>query len=230
MLTQKHYFVTGTDTHIGKTIVSAALLHQLNQTQDVRAVGIKPIAAGAYTSHDLLLNEDVECLKNFSRPLLSDKLHCTYLLRTPASPNIAAHHEATHIDLAPILQHYQQAAQQATHTIVEGVGGFCVPLNDELTTADLAQAFDLPIVLVIGIKLGCINHALLTIEAIQARGLHLAAWVANTIDPDFLYVEPTLETLKKFIHAPLLGHIPYLSTINSQIKIEEAASYLRLST
>ncbi|MFZ6649233.1 dethiobiotin synthase [Undibacterium sp. TJN25] len=217
-------FVTGTDTEIGKTLVSSALLHALGQ-RGLRSVGMKPVAAGASLQGGEWHNEDVDMLNAASSVKLPVALVSPYLMRTPAAPHIVAVHEQVSISGAHILDCYAQLARQAEAVVVEGVGGFCVPLTDDLDTADLAQQFALPVILVVGMRLGCLSHALLTVEAIAARGLTLAGWVANTVDADMQYAEENLQALSRRIAAPLLGHIPRLSEPTSAA----AASYLNLN-
>jgi dethiobiotin synthetase len=217
-------FVTGTDTEIGKTLVSSALLHALAK-RGLRSAGMKPVAAGASLQDGEWHNEDVDMLAAASSLKLPSSLTAPYLMHTPAAPHIVAQRENVSISAAHILDCYGQLAQQADAVVVEGVGGFCVPLNDELDTADLAQQLALPVILVVGMRLGCLNHALLTVEAIAARGLKLAGWVANTVDPDMRYVEENLQALSRRIAAPLLGHIPRLS----EPTFAAAASYLNLN-
>ncbi|GGC86326.1 dethiobiotin synthase [Undibacterium terreum] len=217
-------FVTGTDTEIGKTLVSSALLHALAQ-RGLGSAGMKPVAAGASLLDGEWHNEDVDMLQAASSVKLPVSLVCPYLMQAPAAPHIVALHENVDISAAHILDCYAQLTQQAQAVVVEGVGGFCVPLNDELDTADLAQQLALPVVLVVGMRLGCLSHALLTVEAIAARGLKLAGWVANTVDADMKYVEENLQALSRRIAAPLLGHIPRLPNPG----YEAAASYLNLN-
>ncbi|MES2102856.1 MAG: dethiobiotin synthase [Pseudomonadota bacterium] len=217
-------FVTGTDTEIGKTLVSSALLHALGQ-RGLRSVGMKPVAAGASLQGGEWHNEDVDMLSAASNLKLPVALVSPYLMRTPAAPHIVAVHEQVSISGAHILDCYAQLARQAEAVVVEGVGGFCVPLTDELDTADLAQQLALPVILVVGMRLGCLNHALLTVEAIAARGLKLAGWVANTVDADMGYAEENLQALSRRIAAPLLGHIPRLP----EPGFAAAASYLNLN-
>ncbi|MFZ6735255.1 dethiobiotin synthase [Undibacterium sp. Ji42W] len=221
------FFVTGTDTEIGKTLVSAAMLHAM-QVQGLQAVGMKPIAAGAEKRDGVLHNEDVDMLVAAASVKAELALVCPYLMQTPAAPHIVAELEHVKIELPHIVDSYQQLREQADAVVVEGVGGFCVPLNAQVTTADMAQALDLPVILVVGMRLGCINHALLTVEAIAARGLRLAGWVGNTVDASMLYPQENIAALRERIAAPMLGHIPRLNAPDHE-KAKAAASYLDLS-
>lgn len=202
-------FVTGTDTEIGKTLVSCALLHTLAQA-GVRAAGMKPLAAGAELRGGVWHNEDVDAILAASPLKLPPELTTPYLLRTPAAPHLAAALEGVRIAPQRIMNSYDRVQAMADAVVVEGVGGFRVPLTDDYDTADLAQVLALPVVLVVGLRLGCINQALLTAEAIAARGLTLAGWVANTVDAGMLHLQGNIEAIAGRIGAPLLGHIPRL--------------------
>ena len=203
-----HYFITGTDTGVGTTFVTCALLYTL-KAQGIAAIGMKPIAAGGEMTPDGLNNEDVEALQLASVVKQQrEDLNC-YLLSEPIAPHIAAANEDIDIDLDVIRQRFDQLAELADVVLVEGVGGFIVPLGDNINTADLAQNLDLPVILVVGMRLGCLNHALLTQEAILARGLTLAGWVANQIDPHMAELDANIEALEERIRAPLLGVIEW---------------------
>lgn len=207
-------FVTGTDTEVGKTLISSALLHALGQ-RGVRAAGMKPVAAGADLRDGVWHNEDADALAAAASVVLPPQLATPYLLRTPAAPHIAAALDGVALDPAHILACFNQITQLAEAVVVEGVGGFRVPLTDDCDTADLAQQLGLPLILVVGLRLGCISAALLTAEAIAARGLTLAGWVANGIDPAFAYAEDNVAALSVRLcaqfGAPLLGCVPRLA-------------------
>ena len=175
-------FVTGTDTEIGKTLVSATLLTKLADA-GYRAAGLKPIAAGTLAGAPTRTNEDVEQLRAAASVDLPLDTVCSWLLDAPMSPHLAAAREGVTITLPPILDAFAHARSLADAVVVEGVGGFRVPLSDDFDTAEMAVALGLPVVLVVGLRLGCLNHAALTAEAIAARGLHLAGWVGNVVDP-----------------------------------------------
>jgi len=206
-----HCFVTGTDTGVGKTLVSSAMLSLL-AASGLRAVGMKPVAAGLDLVEGSWRNEDVEQLKAAGSVDAPRALRCPYLLRAPMSPHLAARDEGVRIALQPLLSAYEQLARQADAVVVEGVGGFRVPLSDDFDSADLAVALGLPVVLVVGLRLGCLNHALLTAEAIRARGLVLAGWVGSAIDPRMLAFDDNLQTLRARLDAPLLGVVPHLAS------------------
>ncbi len=217
-------FVTGTDTDIGKTLISCALLHALAQ-QGIRAAGMKPVAAGASLRNGVWHNDDADALAAASGIALTPALAAPYLLRTAAAPHIAAAAEGIVIDLDHISACHRQISSLANAVVVEGVGGFCVPLTEKFDTADMAVQFGLPIILVVGLRLGCINHALLTAEAIAARGLVLVGWVANTVDPLMPYAADNVLALSSRLSAPLLGVVPCLPVASPAL----AASHLDFS-
>ncbi len=202
-------FVTGTDTEVGKTLISAAMLHALVQT-GVRACGMKPVAAGADLRQGVWHNGDADALAAAGNVVMLPSLTTPYLFREPVAPHIAAELEGVAIESAPILAAFIEVAAASDAVVVEGVGGFRVPLSGSFDTADLAQQLDLPVVLVVGLRLGCINHALLTVEAIKARGLLLAGWVANELETDMHFANENIEALLLRVPAPLLGRVPRL--------------------
>lgn len=202
----KHaYFLTGTDTEIGKTFITCVLLERARQL-GLSAVGLKPVAAGTDAEGN---NEDVENIRAASSLALPLRTINPYCFSAAVAPHIAAAEEGVAIEFAPIQAACATARQQADLVIVEGVGGFRVPLGVDRDSADLAVALGLPVILVIGMRLGCINHALLSVEAIQARGLQIAGWVANRIDPQMARFAENLATLQGALTAPLLGTVPY---------------------
>jgi dethiobiotin synthetase len=213
-------FVTGTDTEIGKTLVSAALLRGFVR-DGLRATAMKPIAAGATLVDGVLHNEDADQLDAAANVLLPPDIRTPFMLKEPAAPHIAAVQENVTLDLTRIVDAHKAALQMADVVVVEGVGGFRVPLTDAHDTADLAFALNLPVVLVVGMRLGCISHALLTAEAIAARGLQIAGWVANRVDPAMLFADENIaairERLDRQYNAPLLGSVPHLSPASPDI-------------
>jgi dethiobiotin synthetase len=203
-------FVTGTDTEIGKTLISAAILHKLVASGQ-RACGMKPVAAGASLGNDgVLHNEDADMLAAAGNVHLPQQITTPYMFREPAAPHIAAALESVTIDSVPIIAAYAEILAASDAIVVEGVGGFHVPLADDFDTADLATQLNLPVILVVGLRLGCISHALLTVEAIVRRGLVIAGWVANEVDPDMAYIDENIAALEQRIPAPLLGRVPRL--------------------
>lgn len=210
------HFVAGTDTGIGKTLVSCALLHAL-RAQGIAAVGMKPIASGAERHADgRLHNDDADALAQASGMAQPTALTNPYLFERPLAPHVAAEREGRVIAREVVLDALSRLRRQAAHVVVEGVGGFVVPLGDAWTTADLAVEIGAPVVLVVGLRLGCINHALLTAEAIRNRGLKLAGWVANCQPEGMLEQDATIFALKVRLNAPFLGIIPRLSGADAQ--------------
>ncbi len=215
-------FVTGTDTEIGKTLISSAMLHALVQS-GVRACGMKPVAAGAELGDDgKWHNDDCDQLAAAGNVHLLQSITTPFLLKEPAAPHIAAELEGITISPVPILAAYVEINAASDAVVVEGVGGFIVPLNDEFDTADLAEQLALPVVLVVGLRLGCISHALLTVEAILARGLKLVGWVANETQADMAFADENVAALAQRIPAPLLGRVPRLEEPTA----EAAADYI----
>lgn len=204
------FFITGTDTEIGKTFVTAALTRALAATGR-RVAPIKSLAAGQELVDGRWVNEDVATLLAAQNLDLLDADVGPLQFREPCAPHIAARLEGRSIDRDALLATIRATTGKADLALVEGVGGFRVPLTDSWDTADLAVDLGLPVILVVGLRLGCINHALLTAEAIRARGLRLAAWVANTVDARQPHVTDNLQALQAGLEAPCLGHIPRLS-------------------
>ncbi|WPB59248.1 dethiobiotin synthase [Xylophilus sp. GOD-11R] len=206
-------FVTGTDTEIGKTRVSAALLHLLG-ADGARTAGLKPVAAGLELVDGRWVNDDVQALRAASSVELRDAEVGPCQLRTPCAPHVAAAIDDAPISRAALLHAAQALEGRCDWLVVEGVGGFRVPLGTDWDTADLAVDIGLPVILVVGLRLGCINHALLSADAIAARGLKLVGWVGTRIDPGMLHPHDTISTLRQWLQdqhtAPCLGIVPWL--------------------
>lgn len=202
-------FVTGTDTGVGKTLVSAALLHALAALGE-RVAGMKPVAAGADLVDGAWVNEDVLALREASPVPAPPDLVNPYLFREAIAPHIAAERKGVRIELPRIVAAYEALAGEGNPVLVEGAGGFLVPLGPQKDMADLAIALGLPILLVVGMRLGCLNHALLTAEAIDRRGLRLAGWVANRIDPEMAVYDENLASLTGRLGAPLVAELPWM--------------------
>lgn len=228
-LAKVSFFVTGTDTEIGKTFVSAALLRGLTHA-GLRATALKPIAAGAYEVDGVWHNEDADQLDAAASVLLPPEMRTPFLLKEPAAPHIAAALEGVTLDMTRIVDCHRAACERADAVVVEGVGGFRVPLTPTEDTADLAVALGLPVVLVVGMRLGCISHALLTAEAVAARGLKIAGWVANRIDPNMTFPQENIDTLRTLLAAqfdvPLLGVVPHMRGASA----DDAAAHLNIDT
>ena len=216
------FFVTGTDTEVGKTLFSGALIVKLREA-GVSGVGFKPVVAGTYAdSSGQKLNEDLETLRIASGLNPQKQSLCPYILDEAAAPHIVAKKNDIYLDSSIILGDLHSLSQQFEVVVVEGAGGFLVPLNEQEDLGDLAQAMDLPVIIVVGMRLGCINHALLTCEAIVSRQLTIAGWVANTLSEEMPLLEENIQTLKDRIFAPFLGVIP---TLPKQLQKPENAPY-----
>ena len=211
----KSFFITGTDTGIGKTCITAGLTHLAVQA-GLRTAAIKSLAAGQDWVDGRWINEDVALLQQASNMGLSEAQVCPLQLREACAPHIAAKIQGVDIDRHAIISSIQRTASLAEVSFVEGVGGFRVPLVPGWDTADLCADLQLPVVMVVGLRLGCLSHALLTAESIREKGLRLVAWVANTIDPDMLYLKDNLHTLldeRLGLQAPYWGHVPKLTEL-----------------
>jgi dethiobiotin synthetase len=210
----KGYFITGTDTEVGKTRVSVALLHRLQQ-QGLRAAGMKPVAAGCEETAAGLRNDDALALQAASSVALPYETLNPYALAPPIAPHLAARDAGVVIEIDRILAAYRTIAAQVDSVVVEGAGGWRVPLNDDQDMSDLAVALGLPVVLVVDIRLGCINHALLSTQAIASSGLPLAGWVANHAHGDYARSADNIASIEARIGTPLLGVIPHHGDITT---------------
>ena len=219
---KKAYFITGTDTGVGKTLVACALLRAFVK-QGNKAVGMKPVAAGCMETPAGLCCDDVENLRAAGNVDASPEWINPYALILPVAPHIAAARMGLDIRLEKIEQSYLKLCGMADVVVVEGVGGFMVPLNGREDTADMAQRLGLPVIMVVGLRLGCLNHALLSAQAVRQRGLTLAGWVANQIEPDVAFVQDSVAALEQRLDAPLIGVVPYRQGLSS----EEMAGMLR---
>lgn len=217
-------FITGTDTEIGKTLVSSAILHKL-VARGVRACGMKPVAAGAEMRDGELRNEDADMLIAASNVHLPRNITTPYLLREACAPHIAAAIDGVAIEAVPIIAAFAEVSAASDAVVVEGVGGFRVPFSDDFDSAQMAEQLNLPVILVVGLRLGCINHALLTIEAIVRRDIVLAGWVVNEVDPEMRFKEENIAALAARIPAPMVGRIPYLEHATAA----EAAKFIDLA-
>lgn len=204
------YFVTGTDTGIGKTVITLGLMQYL-QDRGFAVAGMKPIASGCRPTAAGLRNEDAVQLQRQASIRLPYELVNPVALAAPVAPHIAARQDGVILSVATIRQSFDAMAAQADRVVVEGVGGWRVPLGERETLADLARALELPVVLVVGMRLGCLNHALLSAEAIARDGLQLAGWVANCLPPLPEALEENITALKTRLSAPLLGVVPVLA-------------------
>ncbi|MFM8392163.1 MAG: dethiobiotin synthase [Methylophilaceae bacterium] len=210
---QRAMFVTGTDTDAGKTYISAALLRHF-AAQSLRVVGMKPVASGATELDGVLHNSDVTQLRQASNVQADVRWINPYCFAPAIAPHIAAQQAGVTIDLQQIKQAYEQLCGMADVVVVEGAGGWLVPLNGQQTIADLAQLLDIPIVLVVRIRLGCINHALLSVADIQRRGLTLLGWVANCMEDEMPVMQENIATLQQLIAAPCLAVVGHHGQVN----------------
>lgn len=202
------YYVTGTDTAAGKTLVSAALLHALRASGGT-AVGMKPVASGCVRTSEGWRNEDALALQSASEPCPPYELVNPFALPAPTAPQIAAAAAGLVVSLPPILAAYRALAKTADAVVVEGVGGWLAPLADDLEQAQLAMALELPVILVVGIKLGCLNHARLSERAIAADGLRLAGWIGSAVAPEMDFSDGYVALLRRSLQSPCLGLLPH---------------------
>lgn len=210
MSSARGWFVTGTDTGVGKTLVSLALMHRL-QESGLRVAGMKPVASGCARLSQGLRNDDAVQLRAQSDVQLDYAVHNPYAFAPPVAPHIAARQAGITIDADVIVAAAARLSERADCLIVEGAGGWLVPLNDHETLAGLAVRLQLPVILVVAMRLGCLNHALLTARAVEHSGLSLAGWVANCLEPDMEAGQENINSLKSRLSAPLLGILPALS-------------------
>lgn len=202
------FFVTGTDTGAGKTFTSTVLLHALRQ-RGLRAVGMKPIASGSDETPEGLRNEDALALQAASDPQPDYALVNPWSLREPTAPEIAARLDGVEVTLPPIESAFAQLKAQADVVLVEGVGGFLAPVNAVIDQCDLPRALGLPVLVVVGLKLGCINHARMTVDAVQSRGFRVLGWIASDVEPTMLFPDDYFEALKAALPVPCFGRLPH---------------------
>ena len=201
-------FIAGTDTGIGKTHAACALLHALRDA-GLSACGMKPVASGCLPTPEGLRNDDALALLAAGSAQPPYERVNPVALREPLAPHLAAAHAGVTISLPPLRQAFDQLSAAHHRVVVEGVGGWLVPLGPDLYAADVAVQWSLPVILVVGLRLGCINHALLSARAIQADGCRLLGWIGNRIDPDMLAPDENIDTLRALLPAPCLGILPF---------------------
>jgi len=222
----RHVFVAGTGTAVGKTFVTCAILRYLTNAGR-RAIGMKPVAAGAESVDGAMKNTDALALLAHSNPQPRYEDINPWLLEQATSPDIAGRLSGIDITLAPIGDAFGVCAGLADVVLVEGIGGWRVPLSGALQTADLVRYLDLPVILVSGIHLGCINHTLLTAEVIIADGIELLGWVANVIDPSYAFQAESIATLIARMPAPLLGVCAWRENADTDMIEPQLAAGLR---
>ncbi|MFA6229114.1 MAG: dethiobiotin synthase [Rhodanobacter sp.] len=201
-------FITGTDTGIGKTHAACTLLHAL-RAAGYHAGGMKPVASGCVATAEGLRNDDALALQAASSAPSPYAWVNPVALSEPLSPHLAAAQAGVTISLPPLRAAFEQLGARYQWVVVEGVGGWMVPLAPGLLAADLARQWQLPVILVVGLRLGCINHALLSARAIIADGCPLLGWIGNHIDPAMLAVDENIATLRELLPAPCLGLLPH---------------------
>lgn len=223
---RRSYFITGTDTGVGKTLFSCALLHAAAKA-GYRTAAMKPVAAGGVQTSEGFRNDDALLLQAACTEELSYEEVNPFCLETPVSPHIAAGLAGRRLKVERIAGFCQgMLLRRANLTVIEGAGGWRVPLNDNETLADLCKQLRLPVIMVVGVRLGCLNHALLTAEAIYRDGLTLAGWVANSLESEMPERAANIATLQRLLPAPLLADIPWLGTAD----IAQASALVDIST
>ena len=220
-------YITGTDTGAGKTWTTCATLRAL-ATRGLRAAAQKPVAAGTEIRDGLEVNEDVCALGEHANVALSPQLLNPYLFKAPTAPHVAAALEGRAIDFSVVASAFQQAQSATDVLLVEGVGGWCLPFGPDGTQSDLVARLKLPVVLVAGIRLGALNHTLLTTRAIEADGARLIGWVANIVDPAYPYADATVQALADRIDAPCFGTVTWQPSTSGEIPsaIDRLAQFL----
>jgi len=224
----KGIFVTGTDTEIGKTFCSVLLMQALQQ-RGRRIAGMKPVASGGFYQQQRLVNDDALQLLQQSDQEHPYELVNPYVFEPPIAPHLAARQAGQEIEAQKIQSAFAQLQATSDMVVVEGVGGWRVPLSDSLSVSDLPTLLDLPVVLIVGMKLGCLNHALLTVESIQQQGANLLGWIANRIDPGFDYHNDNLKTLESRLDAPCLAQIPHYSQTPTLDQRQQCATQIKIS-
>ncbi|MDH1629044.1 MULTISPECIES: dethiobiotin synthase [Pseudomonas] len=218
------YFIAGTDTDVGKTTIAAGLLHAARQL-GLSTLAAKPVASGCVVTAKGLRNSDALALIDESSVKLSYEAVNPFAFEPAIAPHVAAREAGVALSVPALRDAMQQVlAQHADFTLIEGAGGWRVPLSDHANLSDLAIALKLPVILVVGVRLGCINHALLSAEAIARDGLQLAGWVANIVDPRTSRLEENLSSLAERLPAPCLGRVPWLK----QAGADTVAAHLQL--
>jgi len=215
----KGIFITGTDTGIGKTRFTLSLMEALKK-HGRQVSGMKPIASGATMNRGKLINQDAELIMQHCSKPTDYKLINPAVFELPVSPHIAADKKNEKIDLDQIVACYKKLESNCDNIVVEGVGGWRVPISQDLSLVDLVRALDLSVILVVGLKLGCINHGILTSEAINADGIRLVGWVSNRLDSDYLLAEETIKTLNAHLSCPHLADLPYSDNFEPEKMLE----------
>lgn len=208
----KRYFITGTDTDCGKTYVVCQLLDFFNQRHHMTAQALKPVASGCFKQAGKLISEDVTQLQQHNHDLQQVVSH--WLYEPPISPHLAARKAGDELSVKKIAK-FCQGFSHYDHLLIEGAGGLFVPLNAEETWLDFLKITGIPVILVVGIKLGCINHALLTDEVLRMHGIPCFGWIANHLDANVLYPDEIISTLMNKMTMPFLATVPYCGIISN---------------
>ncbi|HEY8507215.1 MAG TPA: dethiobiotin synthase [Steroidobacteraceae bacterium] len=225
---RKGIFITGTDTGVGKTLVATALIRALVEA-GVRVAAMKPVAAGASETPDGLRNDDAVALASAANVSAPYEIVNPYCLAIPASPHIAAREAGIDIEIPVICRCLDKLASESDFVVCEGAGGWLAPISQSQTMADIATTLALPVVLVVGLRLGCLNHALLTARAVQSSGLPLAGWIANAIDPHFPHAEQNVTTLTHLLGSPPLAQVEHQHAGAPAVRLPHQAAAKLLS-
>lgn len=225
MKNQKRIFITGTDTDVGKTLVATCLIEKL-QKDNYSVIAVKPIAAGCEFIDGKLTNADARALIEVMNQKLAYDVVNPIALTAPIAPHIAAKKEGLTLSVESLKQQCNLSQHKSDYLLIEGAGGWLVPLNENETLADFAAEEQLDVLLVVGMKLGCISHALLTVQSIQSAGLNLLGWIANSTSTAMPYLKENILTLKQAINAPFFGEIPFIQLDNPS---QTASSYVNIA-
>ena len=221
-----NFFITGTDTGVGKTWFTVAFMVALKR-RGLNVMGMKPIATGAEKIKDRLINKDAELIMQNCSQTVSYDLINPFVFELPLAPHVAAKHEGVVIDLDQIIKNYHLLKSMCDVLVVEGVGGWRVPVTDECSLSDLVSKLNLSVILVVGMRLGCINHAILTAEAINADGLNLCGWVSSHLDRVYSKSEETIKILKKQLDCPHIGDLPHIGDFDpDKLSTEISLSFI----
>jgi len=211
----KGVFITGTDTGCGKTHVTVGIMETLKR-HGLRVAGMKPVASGCETVRGRLVNDDARKIRSASTIMHDYDLVNPWALADPVSPNIAAFRQGVCFAPEPVISAYHELERVSQAIVVEGIGGWRVPLSENSQQRDVVRMLGIPVIIVVGLRLGCISHACLTAEAVMNDGLLLQGWVANRLDPDYDSAAETLDYLAAVIKAPLLGEFPFRRNENDK--------------
>jgi len=207
-------FITGTDTGVGKTWFTLALMEAFKE-QGCKTNGMKPVASGGSYFNDKLMNDDARLIMESCSEPVNYELINPYVFEQPVSPNFAARQTGVSVEFEQLVTSYNQLASACDIVVVEGIGGWRVPLSDKIGTADLVRELELPVILVVGLQLGCINHAILTAEAIKADGVNLCGWVSNQLETGYLHRCDTVDLLNKELSCPNIANLSHMVALDS---------------